>query len=418
MSFSALLASTVLSMSPIGVAPVEGPAGPYPGVVTAHSDARAVAPEADLRARAQPASGARPVSGPPRLIVRGASIFTPDGTPFRPRGFNWGAKGSAQPQDAADNAKQGANVVRLHLSWYYGSHGNADCGGKQDSYDPNAPGFIDPTSLKYLDKQVRWGAAAHLWIDVMVRGGDCDFWTNDQVKTRYIRMWEYLAQHYKDMAYIASYSLLSEPHPPAGQGNDQVRDLFRRTIRAVRVIDDATPIVIGPAKDYDVRDLEQIYMPGQTNIVYTVNFYELSAYVKQIKKNGEMTGYPGYYLDQGNASDSCNYVGRGQTVFMGPAFLNTLLECATNFRDAHQVPVFVDQIGIRGATPASLHYVRDVLELFKLNNLGFNYWTYRQPYAKDSLLDGGAGILWQDDAGVYHTKALWLSIISSYFQGP
>jgi hypothetical protein len=229
-------------------------------------------------------------------------------------------------------------------------------------------------------------------------------------------MWQFLADRYKDTAYIASYELLSEPHPPPALGNSAVMDLYRRTIRAVQSIDIATPIIIGAAKDYDIRDLEQIYMPDQTNIIYTANFYELPSYVKQAKTRA-YTGYPGWYIDQGNGKNSCDYTGRGQRVFMNKAFLGSLLVCATAFRDAHNVPLFINQVGLRTFTPQSLQYTRDVLALFAQDHLGFTYWTYRQPYAAHSLLDGGAGVLWQDQAREYHAKTLWRSVIVGYFQG-
>jgi hypothetical protein len=363
------------------------------------------------------AVAAAPTAGPPRLAARGSYVYAPDGTSIRLRGWNWGAKESAQPQDAADNVKQGANVVRVPLSWYYGSNGDSGCGGAQDSYDPAAPGFINPASLAALDQQVQWASAAHLWVDVMVRGGDCDFWTNPVVISQYRQMWQFLAQRYANTPYIGAYELLSEPHPPSQFGNNQVRDLYVRVITAVRAIDAETPIIVGNAKDYDIRNLQEVYMPNQSNIIYTANFYELPAYVKQAKVGGSMTGYPGYYMDEGKPSSACDYVGRGQQVFMNKEFLSTLMVCATAFRDRNHAPIFINQIGIRSVTPQSLKYVRDVLGLFALDHIGFTYWDYRTPWAHGSMLDGGAAVIWQNKRGTYFTKTLWLSTISSYFKG-
>jgi hypothetical protein len=425
MSLAVLFASTIIGMSPIGTSAIATAAslpGERAGLDVGAVSARPFGRDGSAAAPGQAtdplaAVAATPTAGPPRLIVRGSNIYTPDGVLLRVRGWNWGAKNSAQPQDAADNVKQGATFVRVPLSWYYGSQGVSDCGGQQDSYDPNAPGFIHPASLRALDQQVKWAGAAHLWVDVMVRGGDCDFWTNKKIVPRFIQMWQFLANHYKETVYIASYSLLSEPHPPAGYGNDPVRTFYKNVIAAVRSIDNVTPVIIGPAKDYDVRNLDQIYIPGLENVIYTSNFYELPAYVKQAKRTRAETGYPGYYQDQGSKKDSCNYPGRGQVVFMNKTWLGGLLSCATSFREANNVPVFIDQIGLRSETPHSIIYVRNVLDLFQEDELGFTYWTYRQPYTHGSLLDGGAGVLWQDATGVYHTKTLWLSVITSFFQG-
>ncbi len=419
MSLAALTASAIIGMSSIGVG-LHNTAGNLGSSAASKQDdgrielARLVGQTAGPSA----AAVAAPAQAVPRLIVRGAEILTPDGLPIRIRGWNWGSINTAQPQDAPDNVIQGANFVRLPLSWYFGSGAQGtDCGTGQDSYDASAPGFIAQASLAALDQQVQWASDAHLWVDVMVRGGDCDFWTNPKVIPQYIQMWQFLADRYKNTAYIGSYSVLSEPHPPAGYGNGQVKQLYLKTIAAIQAIDNATPIIVGAATDYDIRNLNQVYMPGQTNIIYTFNFYEPGAYVKQVKKTQSMTGYPGWYLDSGDIHNFCNYPGRGQRIFLNRAFLNTLMGCATAFRNTYHVPIFVDQIGIRSVTPQSLKYVQDVLEILKIDHLGFTYWDYRSKYrGAHGYLDGDIGVLWQDKAGVYHPKPLWLSTISGFFQ--
>src|SRR3954454_19522978 len=55
---------------------------------------------------------------PMRLSVSGQEILDPSGTPIVLRGWNWGQWGTMQPQDAADNRAQGANVVRIPLRWW------------------------------------------------------------------------------------------------------------------------------------------------------------------------------------------------------------------------------------------------------------------------------------------------------------
>ncbi len=286
MSLSVLVASTIISMSSVGSALHDRPADLGHGAVSARYESQfRVAVAGGAAADPLAAVGAKTSQAIPRLSVQGGYTVTPDGAPIRLRGWNWGAKKSAQAQDAAANVAQGANFVRLPLSWYFGDGtGAIDCGKGlgQDSYDPSAPGLIAPASLAALDEQVQWASDAHLWVDVMVRGGDCDFWTNRKIIPQFVQMWEFLADHYKNTPYMGTYSLLSEPHPPSGS-NDEVRDLYRKVIRGVRAIDGATPIIIGGQKDYEIRNLEQIYMPDQVNVIYTANFYELPGYVKQAK---------------------------------------------------------------------------------------------------------------------------------------
>ncbi|MBA3789287.1 hypothetical protein H0X32_02750, partial [Patescibacteria group bacterium] len=94
--------------------------------------------------------GGTPGSGqqgtPGHLTVRGSQIIAPDGQPIVLRGFNWGPiSDTSQPQDGRDNAAQGANFVRIPLSWYSSNRlDTTDCSGGALDYDPNAPGTIPP----------------------------------------------------------------------------------------------------------------------------------------------------------------------------------------------------------------------------------------------------------------------------------
>jgi hypothetical protein len=353
----------------------------------------------------------------PRLTMKGSQLLDPNGKKITLRGFNWGAWGAAQAGDAADNAAQGANVVRIPLSWYFDSDGTGVGTNKQDAYAPGKPGNINPDILALIDQQIDWAVSQKLWVDVMVRGADDDFWTNPAVIPQFLEMWSFLADHYKDRPYIGMLELLSEPHPTNDQhNNDKVKALYEQVIAAVRAKDAFTPVMIGPAKDYEIRDLEQVYLADQQNVIYTANFYELPAYVKQTKKGGTVYHYPGSVPDQVNATDGCDTENVGKTVTMNKGFLSGLLKCLTGFRDAHAVPVFIQQVGLRSEVPDSLSYATDVLALFNKEQVGFTYWTYRFPYRNNTDGSGEIGVLWQDSSGTWTTKTDWLTMISAAFK--
>ena len=284
-----------------------------------------------------------------RLSVKGDQILDPSGNPIILRGFDWGDWGTPQPQDASDNISQGANYVRIPLSWYFGSGtGATDCGTGQDSYDPGQPGNINPANLAMVDQEIKWAGAAHLWVDLMVRGGDCDFWTNPKIIPQYLQMWQFLANRYKDTPYIGSYEILSEPHP-ATLGNKVpneaiVKALAEKNIASIRAIDPVTPIVVGAAQTYDIRNISTAYMPGISNIIYTANFFELPTYVKSEKGKDADIGYPGEYIDPNPiGSFACTYPdeGNNKPVEMDKTWLAGLLTCATNFRSQYNVPVYI-----------------------------------------------------------------------------
>ncbi|MBA3789368.1 cellulase family glycosylhydrolase, partial [Patescibacteria group bacterium] len=372
-----------------------------------------------------PPNGQPPPPG--HLTVRGSQIIAPGGQPIVLRGFNWGPiSDNAQPQDGTDNAAQGANFVRIPLSWYSSNRlDTTDCSGGALDYDPNAPGTIPPANLAIIDKEVMWASSAHLWIDLVVRGGDCDFWTNPNVQTQYVTMWKFLAARYKDTPYMGSYELLSEPNPPklatGAPDNATIKAIYEKIIAGVRSVDTVTPVVIG---QYDIRFLDQIYLSDQTNVIYTFNFYEPAQYVKsandtravavKAKHPTSSTGYPGTYFDQANTSSTCNYPGKGQEVLVDKTWLAGLLSCATAFRNTHNVPIFVNQIGLTTNVPGAQQYVADILSLFNANTISFTYWEYRSGTNKGS---GSAGVLYLDTNGVWQTKQDWLTLVTGYFRG-
>jgi len=106
-----------------------------------------------------------------RLSVDGDKILDPSGVAIELRGWNWGQWGSEQAQDAADNAAQGANVVRIPLRWW-GFYNNEDQTSdpvtRIDSRSDDAPGHIEPQHLRALDRMIRDAACHGLWIDLFL----------------------------------------------------------------------------------------------------------------------------------------------------------------------------------------------------------------------------------------------------------
>ena len=386
----------------------------------------------------QTSSSTSPVSNGPesdvRLSIKGTSVYTPSGAPIVLRGYSWGNWDTAQSQDAAENLSEGANMVRIPLSWYTSSDRSAgtDCGtatagvkqesaqetkAQQDSYDPQAPGYINPSDLALVDQQIQWAVSQHLWVDLILRGGDCDFWTNPKIIPQYVAMWKFLAQRYKSTPYIGAYELLSEPHPQPPLTNAVVKDMYNQIITAIRTVDPTTPVIIGAASTYDIRNLEQVYLPNQSNVIYTADFYDPESYVLQAKKTSQLTGYPGTYQDEWKSGDSCTYTGEGQKVYVDKSYLATLLNCAVNFSKEHNVPFWVNQVGIRSITPGSMQYTEDALDLFRTDNFGFAYWTYRLEYRPDMVPAQSIGIVYQNADGSWSTKTNWMTMIDTFFKG-
>jgi hypothetical protein len=365
-------------------------------------------------------------AGVPRLLVRGSQILSPSGAPIDLRGYNWNEY--VEQPDAAANRAEGANVVRMTLWWHIGRKDGCDGhypGSKFDSYSPSSPGSVDPALLRQLDQKIQWATSQGLWVDLAIRGGDCEFWTSPAVQQQFVSMWSLLAARYKNTPYIGMYELLSEPHPKGlGDGNRLAKPIFERAIAAIRAIDPATPILVGPAPTYNIRNVSAIVMRDQHNIIYTGNFFELSDYVKEMKSDsggGGAThgGYPGYFTDTKGSIGDCDYPGRGGApVMMDKAFLAGLIQCLVKVRQTYDVPVFVQQVGVRSGTPGSMAWANDVLDVLNADHIGWTYWIYRtRPgNGRNSLHQNDIGVIYEDAGGQWRQKSDWIGMLSAHMR--
>jgi Cellulase (glycosyl hydrolase family 5) len=304
-----------------------------------------------------------------RLSVSGAQLLAPDGRPIWLHGFNWGRWGTAMPEDGKGNVERGANVVRIPFRWNF-------TGPKADIRQTSAPGHFNPEGLKHLDDQIKWATDAGLWV-VLFAGSDqgagdnrqSNYWNDPALKREFMEAWAFIVQRYKDTPRIAAYELLSEPHPKKPVTTADLRKLYEALIANVRRYDNRTPLVIGADDHYDINQLQGVYTRVDDKLIYAANFYLPTEYCKpwrRFDKKGAPTAYPGSYVDRNGVSHPLDK----QT-------LAAALRPALDFRERNKVPVFIDQVGCFGSAPGVLDYTRDVLALFKANQLHYAFWTYR-----------------------------------------
>jgi aryl-phospho-beta-D-glucosidase BglC (GH1 family) len=251
-----------------------------------------------------------------RLSVRGAEILDPSGQPILLRGWNWGHWGSAQAQDAADNAAQGANVVRIPLRWwgfYKGRGGTVD--SREDAAAATAG--IDPDNLRHLDEMVRWASSAKLWIILFV-DSDCgqngtqdaqerkycdpqgrfakgrNFWTDTEARQRFLNVWRFVAARYKDTPYLGMFEPLPEPNPP-GVSPEQINAFYDETMQAIRQVAPGVPFLVG-GRSYRAPAIRDAFNPAWKDVVYTGNLF------LHAKKSG---GGEAAVADSASAPSSC-----------------------------------------------------------------------------------------------------------------
>ncbi|MGZ3420796.1 MAG: glycoside hydrolase family 5 protein [Polyangiales bacterium] len=330
------------------------------------------------------------VDGPPavpRLSVDHDRILDPDGKPIVLRGWNWGNWGTEQPEDAADNAAQGANVVRIPIRWWgdYPKDMNARLDGEG--------GNMNGDRLKELDRTIADATSKHLWV-VLFADSNCgqassvhdtveacgtgsdgkpaNFMNDDKSREAFFVLWKFLASRYANTPYIGMYELLPEPNfgCKAGGGCPDwslSNKFYASLIPIVRAADPRTPILVGPNGGYEIRQMETSFMPGTTGIVYTGD------------------------LLQHAASDPAS------------------VDLAVAFRKAHDVPVFIQQVGVPKSNAMATDITNRVLDQLRDAGIGWTWWTYREPFSAGMGFAPYYGMPWQKDAD-------WLATITSHFR--
>ncbi|HJU84106.1 MAG TPA: cellulase family glycosylhydrolase [Holophagaceae bacterium] len=341
------------------------------------------------------AASPSPGGGPPRLRLRGPELLAPDGSPLILRGWNWGRWGITQPQDAADNAGQGAGCVRIPLRWW-GFYEGPGIDSRDDSQTATAG--IDAAHLALLDAMVAQASAAKLWIILFI-DSDCgqngtqdahevaycdpsglypnghNFWTDLGARARFIKVWKFIAARYKDTPYLGLFEPLPEPDPTAMTDAD-ITAFYDEVMAANRTVAPGIPFLLGP-RLYQMNSAAAAYNPRWTDVVYTGNLF----------------------LHTGGTTD--------QNI----ADLGTRLQHLLDLRSTHQVPIFVQQTGVQSGDDPDLTYLDALLALLTEKGVGYTYWDYR-----DTLNPNGYGVIYQDGSGGWITKTAFLNTISGSFR--
>ncbi|MCU7722625.1 glycoside hydrolase family 5 protein [Actinoplanes sp. KI2] len=354
-----------LARHPVAAAGSAGPTG-------STGSTGSTGPTASTGPTGSTGSAPPPTGAPGRLSVSGSRILQPGGQPIVLRGYNWGQWGTAQPQDAADNAAQGANSVRLPLRWW------GDWKNNVDSRDDAAPGHIDPAHLAQLDRTVGWATGRHLWVILFVDSnngqgaGDAqdNFWTDPAMRQKFVEVWQFLVARYAHTPYIGAFEILPEPQAP-GVSDAQVRQFYDAIIPVLRRIDPRTPFVVGPNHSYDLRRLTAAHTTVDRNVIYTGDYF---------------------IFDQPLAR----------------------LPDITRFEQQFDAPVYINQVGIPSGKPDSEAKARTVLAALNSAGVGWSWWTYRI----DGSNPGEHGIYYTDphDRNAWIVKPEWLALVGSYLK--
>lgn len=340
--------------------------------------------------------------GPVRLRIDGSQLSGPNGAPLRLRGVNVEGVTKQDVDTIADQFHM--NMIRLRISFI------------PENRAASESGFTD-AYLAQIDSWVNFIRARKLWMVLEMRANDnvanspdfydttktgpCDKPTTCANFGYYLKAWKYLAARYKSTDYIAGYGLLAEPSTDKLQVPDQHLVLlnFQKTLmNEITAIDARTPFFVGPSYNYDTMEYanDAYYdelAPYHGRLVYEVNFLTPKEWIQNgtWTVNASKPAYPfadpadGYdsLLQGAKPGDSMEKTFNKRRVEDGnyqktlsKGMIAWYLQWPLQFRERHQVPLYVDQFGAATEAIGQLAYEDDLIRFFEAHDLHWTRWSY------------------------------------------
>jgi hypothetical protein len=344
-----------------------------------------------------------PPPQPSRLTLSGSAMLAPDGSPLVLRGINEGTWGEMRQADAATIAAQGAQVVRLPIRWW-GLYGRRDI----ESRDDASPGHFKPGHLAQFLQEIQWCLDAGLWVIPTIdsncgqnglQDADtvayCDpagaypegrnFWTDPTQRQLFKQAWVHLAGLLKHLPRVAFYELLPEPLQDRGPAHAAaVSTFYQELMTAIEdeAGDTRTPFLVGARDAYNISVCDEAYIPAARwadRVVYTGNLF----------------------IHTGNGPDATL------------ENIERRLGALAAMRSARNVPVFIQQFGVRTGDDPDGFYLEAGLSRMNAAGIGYAGWQWRQNTTNP---DEFAIVVEDPDTGADIVKTATLALYSKYWR--
>lgn len=204
------------------------------------------------------------------------------------------------------------------------------------------------------------------------------FFTDPAMRRGCLKVWAVLAERYGHLPGVL-LELLNEPVAPSAEVWNKVKDELAREIR---VHAPKSTLVVGSNLWCNASEFANLTPIEDDNVLYTVHVYNpvLFTHQKAPWVPGEAIRetrlYPGEYHAPAGAENNLPLdLGRWDK-----ERLRQLLSPVFRFRETHGVRVACNEFGVYMGGPdatSRMNWLRDLLELFAENQVGWSYWNYK-----------------------------------------
>jgi len=215
-------------------------------------------------------------------------------------------------------ADKGFNSVRIPVNW-----------STPNRTEIGAPYEISAQLFTRVDQVIKNALKNRLSVVICMHHYNELYANPMQHKHRFLAIWDQISRHYKNESDSLYFELLNEPHDSL---NASVwNGLFAEVLATVRKDNPTRSVIVGPANYNDLNQLNQLVLPGDSNLILTVHDY-----------------LPFQFTHQG-----AEWV-EGSNAWLGTTWdnlesqrkrLDDGLAVVKAYADLHQLPVYVGEFG-------------------------------------------------------------------------
>ncbi len=247
------------------------------------------------------------------------------------------------------------------------------------------PYEIDSIHLYNLDRIVELTSRLNLYLVISLRSGpgrslytffdknrEDDFALTDSVaKIKYIEMCRFITERYKKFKNLIGINFILEPHFDDPVLLPAITDsiyfeFVDEIIKNVREIDDELPVIVQPQGWAYPDKFLNMKKFDDDKIVYSINMYFPHSFTNE--KNDST--YPGFF-----------HV-RDTVTFIDSIYLVDFLKPVVDFKNKHDIPVFVNEYGGIKFKKGFYSYLSDLHNLFLSNGFHFAYYVWRSGWGE------------------------------------
>ena len=234
----------------------------------------------------------------------------------------------------------------------------------------NAPGKYNMKALAQMDRLVNICKKHGMYVILdmhAVQGYQSTSWhcdnngtptriyTHEDERTRFYKLWSFLADHYKDEEIIAGYDVMNEPDA-LPEYTDMLNQIYREVVAAIRKVD-PNHIIFLEGNQYG-RRFETMEAPFAENLAYECHYYLHACTSTPLKYPGEMG-----------------------SITYDRSLIENQMDAMDVYMRTNNVPCWIGEFGVRlnypGLTEDRLRAFSDQLDTICKRRHHYSIWSYK-----------------------------------------